>query len=70
VLVQNVLGTGDIDVRVPYGFRIHSDHRPVAALSHASRVIDANDILNAGCSGALFERGENQIATLPRTRSA
>jgi hypothetical protein len=70
VRVQNLLGTGDIDVRIPYGFGIDGDHRPIAALSHASRVIDANTVLNAGCGSALFECGKNQIATLPRTRSA
>jgi len=70
VVPQNFLGAGHIDVSIPYCFGIDGNHRPVAALPHASRVIDADDALQSGRGGALFQRGEDEITALPRARAS
>ena len=69
MFVQNLLRTRNVYVRIPYGFRIDCDHRPVATLSHASCVIDTHAVLQSGGGSALLQCGKDQIASLPGTGS-
>src|SRR5262245_60648847 len=54
--VQDLLEVGLLDAAIPDVVRIHDDHRPVAALREAPRLVDADLGLLPGGQGAGPER--------------
>lgn len=60
VLVKDLVGIFDLHVTVPDVFRVHDDHRPVAALIHAPGVVDSNRLFQAGLLHQLLQACVNR----------
>jgi hypothetical protein len=63
--LRHVLGA---DVRVPDVVRIDRDHRPVSALSEASRLVDAHAVLAETLLRERLHRGVDGLGAVVRTR--